>query len=201
MRCHRAGVADWLHLAPPRRRRLPHRRAWPTTPCSRSRITRGDLALHSLSSDQLCAGRACRRWMPTMISELDLRRAAAWTRCHLEAWLSRSRHARSVARGEQHRQPGELSPAASGSAASAAAAREGRAGGADDSLRLARPPAGAVHRLLGCRPGAQPARMALHAMAGATHNFHLWYETCDRTLPVSRTGHRLLSHAVADAGG
>ena len=29
---------------------------------------------------------------------------------------------------------------------------------------------------------AHNERMALHAMAGATHNFHLWY-ACDRTLP------------------
>lgn len=29
---------------------------------------------------------------------------------------------------------------------------------------------------------AHNPRMALHAMAGATHNFHLWY-ACDRTLP------------------
>jgi len=115
--------------------------------------SRGNLALHPLPSHQLRARRPAGAGCPRR-SQPGIHRAVPRPAIPRDLAFPPGLP-RPMARGEQHRQPGKL-PIAPPRARGRGTARAGRAG-AGNPVRLARPAAGALDRLLGRRSGAQPA--------------------------------------------
>ena len=186
-RGERGALVAVAAVAPPRRRRLPHRRAWrdddvfkKPDPVETWRYIDFHVTNYSLGAIETLDPRRAGRCSTSS--------APGSTRCALEAWLARARPARPLAGGQQHRQPRQL-PAAAG----ARTATRRRASGRIACLailfdwhdRLQEPATG----FWGVGQLSDPSR-ALHAMAGSMHNFHLWYAT-GRPAAVPGPGDRL----------